>query len=214
MHSFVDNSTRNLDHEYILNMADIAKVPPVTSSETIEINTYVGQMDLHIIHGSPAGRFDRSKWIDAFQNVTSIIFSVDLSCYDEVLPEEPTKTRMLETLFEFDSIVNSKWFARTGIILMLCNVARFEAKLNSTHLEKYWSDYSGGNDADKAAKYLLWTFNRANRAQLNIYPDLIDLRDDTDVRLVLVALKEQILQNALNNKGVLWERQTALTMAR
>lgn len=77
---------------------------------------------------------------------------------------------MMESLLLFDSVVNSRWFVRTSIILFLNKVDIFKQKLGRSPLGNYFPDYSGGNDVNKAAKYLLWRFNQVNRAHLNLYP--------------------------------------------
>ena len=131
-------------------------------------------------------RSERKKWIHCFENVTSIIFCVALSEYDQVLLEESNQVctewtadlpiadkwqnRMMESLVLFDSVVNSRWFMRTSIILFLNKVDLFKAKLGRSPLQVYFGDYSGGNDVNRAAKYLLWRFNQVNRAHLNLYP--------------------------------------------
>jgi hypothetical protein len=77
---------------------------------------------------------------------------------------------MMESLVLFDSVVNSRWFMRTSIILFLNKVDLFKQKLARSPLSNYFPDYSGGNDVNRAAKYLLWRFNQVNRAHLNLYP--------------------------------------------
>lgn len=77
---------------------------------------------------------------------------------------------MMESLVLFDSVVNSRWFMRTSIILFLNKVDLFKQKLGRSPLANYFPDYSGGNDVNRAAKYLLWRFNQVNRAHLNLYP--------------------------------------------
>lgn len=110
-----------------------------------------------------------------------------MSEYDQVLLEESSQVRtqagplsravnfcnqnrMMESLVLFDSVVNSRWFMRTSIILFLNKVDLFKAKLARSPLGNYFPDYSGGNDVNRAAKYLLWRFNQVNRAHLNLYP--------------------------------------------
>jgi len=80
------------------------------------------------------------------------------------------KNRMMESLVLFDSVVNSRWFMRTSIILFLNKVDLFKEKLGRSPLGNYFPDYTGGNDVNRAAKYLLWRFNQVNRAHLNLYP--------------------------------------------
>lgn len=139
-------------------------------------------------------RSERKKWIHCFENVTSIIFCVALSEYDQVLLEEsnqvwglntpsvyytgtdkPGQNRMMESLVLFDSVVNSRWFMRTSIILFLNKVDLFRLKLPRSPLSNYFPDYSGGNDVHRAAKYLLWRFNQVNRAHLNLYPQWVHM---------------------------------------
>jgi len=143
-------------------------------------------------------------WIHCFETVTSIIFCVALSEYDQVLLEESNQNRMMESLVLFDSVVNSRWFVRTSIILFLNKVDLFKTKLARSPLSNYFPDYSGGNDVTRAAKYLLWRFNQVNRAHLNLYPHLTQATDTSNIRLVFAAVKETILQNALKESGILW----------
>jgi guanine nucleotide-binding protein G(i) subunit alpha len=119
---------------------------------------------------------------------------VDLCCYNEVFLEDATTTRMMMALVLFDSVVNSQWFMRTSIILFLTNASRFKQKLDKDPLGNYFPDYTGGNDVNRAAKYLLWRFNQVNRAHVNLYPHLVEVADTTNVRLAFAAVKETILQ--------------------
>ncbi|KAI9807665.1 MAG: G protein alpha subunit [Sarcosagium campestre] len=165
-------------------------------------------------------RSERRKWIHCFEHVMSIIFCVALSEYDQVLLEEsnqvriplfPSTTqsdhtmqnRMMESLVLFDSVVNSRWFGRTSIILFLNKVDLFKQKLGRSPLNRYFADYSGGADVNRAAKYLLWRFNQVNRAHLNLYPHLTQATDTSNIRLVFAAVKETILKNALEDSGIL-----------
>ncbi|KIM77504.1 hypothetical protein PILCRDRAFT_76640, partial [Piloderma croceum F 1598] len=68
---------------------------------------------------------------------------------------------------------------------------------------RYFPEYTAGPDINKAAKYILWRFMQANRARLSVYPHLTQATDITDIRLVLAAVKETILQNALKDSGIL-----------
>lgn len=77
---------------------------------------------------------------------------------------------MMESLVLFDSVINSRWFMRTSIVLFLNKVDLFKQKLGRSPLVNYFPDYLGGNDINRAAKYLLWRFNQVNRAHLNLYP--------------------------------------------
>lgn len=76
----------------------------------------------------------------------------------------------MESFVLFDSIVNSRWFLRTSVILFLNKVDLFQQKIRRSPLSNYFPDYAGGDDAQRAAKYILWRFNQINRSHLNLYP--------------------------------------------
>ena len=144
------------------------------------------------------------KWFHMFENVDSILFTVDLKSYDQCLPgEELTHNLVMESLVLFDSIVNSRWFLRASIILMLCNLARFKEKLVLFPLKNYFPDYSGGTDVDRAVKYLVWRFNQANRADLRIYPHVLDDRYYCSATsFVFESVKDTIISNSLMRMGL------------
>ena len=92
---------------------------------------------------------------------------------------------------------------RTSILLLLNNVDILKSKLARQPLGNYFPDYSGGNDVNRAAKYILWRFNQVNRAHLRIYPHLTQPTDTTTIRFMFAALKETILDRALRDSSIL-----------
>jgi guanine nucleotide-binding protein G(i) subunit alpha len=119
-------------------------------------------------------RSDMKKFIHQFENVTSVVYSVDLSCYDQVLPTDSNQNLLLESLQIFDSVVNSRWFRRTSIILLLCNAEHFSQKLSRSPMNKHFPDYSGGDNVSRASKYIVWRFNQLNRNNLSLFPHLCE----------------------------------------
>ncbi|KAK0558007.1 Guanine nucleotide-binding protein alpha-2 subunit [Tilletia horrida] len=149
----------------------------------------MGQLSIHLFDVG-GQRSERKKWIHCFEAVTSIIFCVALSEYDQVLLEESGQNRMAESLVLFESVVNSRWFLRTSIILFLNKIDIFKVKIPKQPLQKFFPEYSGGADTGKAAKFLLWRFTQLNRAKLSIYPHLTQATDTQNIRLVFAAVKE------------------------
>lgn len=88
-------------------------------------------------------RSERKKWIHCFENVTTILFLVAISEYDQLLFEDETVNRMQEALTLFDSICNSRWFIKTSIILFLNKIDRFKEKLPVSPMQNYFNDYDG-----------------------------------------------------------------------
>ncbi|SCU89580.1 LAFA_0E19262g1_1 [Lachancea sp. 'fantastica'] len=165
----------------------------------VEMDT---NLKLHI-YDVGGQRSERKKWIHCFDNVTLIIFCVSLSEYDQTLLEDKSQNRLEESLILFDSVVNSRWFARASVVLFLNKIDVFAEKVQHVPLENYFSDYAGGKDINKAAKYILWRFVQLNRAHLNIYPHVTQATDTSNIKLVFAAIKETILENSLKDSGVL-----------
>lgn len=187
--------------DYIPDEADVLRARTKTTGIS-ETRFNMGVLSIHMFDVG-GQRSERKKWIHCFEAVTSIIFCVALSEYDQVLLEESGQNRMQESLVLFESVINSRWFLRTSVILFLNKIDVFKVKLAKTPLEKYFPEYTGGPDINKAAKYILWRFTQTNRARLSVYPHLTQATDTSNIRLVFAAVKETILQNALRDSGIL-----------
>ncbi|PWN93526.1 guanine nucleotide-binding protein alpha-3 subunit [Acaromyces ingoldii] len=198
---FFDEVRRISSPDYVPNEADVLRARSKTTGIS-ETRFNMGQLSIHLFDVG-GQRSERKKWIHCFEAVTSIIFCVALSEYDQVLLEESGQNRMAESLVLFESVVNSRWFSRTSIILFLNKIDIFKQKVPRQPLSNFFPEYSGGNDVNKAAKYILWRFTQTNRARLSIYPHLTQATDTSNIRLVFAAVKETILQNALKDSGIL-----------
>ncbi|KAI0070383.1 G-protein alpha subunit [Panus rudis PR-1116 ss-1] len=187
--------------DYVPTETDVLRARQKSTGIT-ETRFALGPLSIHMFDVG-GQRSERKKWIHCFESVTSIIFCTALSEYDQVLLEERNQNRMAESLVLFDSVINSRWFLRTSIILFLNKIDVFKNKLPKVPLEKYFPEYTGGADINKAAKYILWRFMQANRARLSVYPHLTQATDTSNIRLVFAAVKETILQNALKDSGIL-----------
>lgn len=198
---FFESVERLCDPDYIPSVTDALRTRKQTSG-IFETVFYMGNLRIHMFDVG-GQRSERKKWIHCFDNVTLIMFCVALSEYDQVLLEESTQNRLEESLKLFDSVVNSRWFTRTSVVLFLNKIDVFAEKLSLSPLENFFPDYTGGNDINKAAKYILWRFTQLNRAQLNIYPHVTQAIDTSNIKLVFVAVRETILENSLRDTGIL-----------
>ncbi|KAF9444361.1 heterotrimeric G-protein alpha subunit, GPA3-like protein [Macrolepiota fuliginosa MF-IS2] len=198
---FFNNVIRIGAAGYIPTETDVLRARQKSVGIT-ETRFSMGQLSIHMFDVG-GQRSERKKWIHCFESVTSIIFCTALSEYDQDLLEYKSQNRMRESLVLFESVINSRWFIRTSIILFLNKIDVFKAKLPKVPLAKFFEEYTGGTDVNKAAKYILWKFMQANRARLSVYPHLTQATDTTNIRLVFAAVKETILQNALKDSGIL-----------
>ncbi|KAI9262148.1 guanine nucleotide binding protein, alpha subunit [Phascolomyces articulosus] len=153
-------------------------------------------------------RSERKKWIHCFENVTAVIFMVAIQEYDQVLIEDETVNRMEEALTLFDSICNSRWFDKTSIILFLNKTDLFKEKLSYSPLSHYFPDYQKkDDDYDAASKYIMERFtslsNHHTTAEKQIYTHFTCATDTEQIRFVMTAVNDIILQSNLRNVGLL-----------
>ncbi|KAH0534196.1 hypothetical protein FGG08_007207 [Glutinoglossum americanum] len=194
---FFEEIKRIVKPDYTPTEADVLKA---CTTGIREYPFTMGALRMHIIDIGEQ-RSEKKKWIPQFDGITTIIFVVNLGSYNEILPGKSNQTGMMESLVLFDSVVNSRLFQATSIVLFLSNVSGFESKLARFPLSNYFPDYSGGNDVNRAAKYILCRFNQVNRAHPNLYPHLTNADDTSNIRLVFAVVKETIIQNALRVSG-------------
>lgn len=200
-HFFLSNVKRIARPDYLPDLADIVRTRKKTSG-IYDFRFQMGGLNIHMFDVG-GQRSERKKWIHCFDNVTLIIFCVALSEYDQVLLEENTQNRLEESLTLFESVVNSRWFSRTSVVLFLNKIDIFASKLPYSPLKNHFPDYNGGDNINKAVKYILWRFTQVNRSGLNIYPHVTQATDTSNIQLVFAAVKETILENTLRDSGIL-----------
>merc|ERR1711977_535165 len=149
-------------------------------------------------------RSERKKWIHCFENVTTILFLVAISEYDQLLFEDETVNRMQEALTLFDSICNSRWVIKTSIILFLNKIDRFKEKLPISPMKNYFPDYEGGDDYSLACDYILNRFVSLNQHETKqIYTHFTCATDTTQIRFVMAAVNDIIIQENLRLCGLI-----------
>ncbi|KAH8985759.1 guanine nucleotide binding protein, alpha subunit [Lactarius hatsudake] len=197
---FFPDIHRLISKEYIPSSDDILRAPVTSHGGITETFFHMGQLSIRLCRVIDQ-RGEWKNWIRVFEHVTSIIFCTSLPDYDR--RDGYGENLLAKSLVLFESVVNSRWFLRTSIILFLNGIEEFKVKLSKVPLEDYFPEYTGGTDANKGAKYILWRFMQTNRARLNVYPHITDVFDTSNIRLVFVTVKETILHNALKGSGIL-----------
>ena len=99
--SFLNRAERITQPDYLPTQEDVLRSRSKTSG-IVETNFAMGDMRINLVDLG-GQRSERNKWIQSFESVTSIIFCVALSEYDQMLLEDPTQNRMAESLVLFES---------------------------------------------------------------------------------------------------------------
>ncbi|KAG6819968.1 hypothetical protein H0H93_006944 [Arthromyces matolae] len=95
---------------------------------------------------------ERRKWIHCFQDVTSILFLVSLSGYDQCLVEDKDANQMQDAMTIWDSICHSQWFKATSIILFLNKNDLFEKKIRTSDIKNFFPDFDGESGDIRAGR--------------------------------------------------------------
>lgn len=151
---------------------------------------------------------ERRKWIHCFQDVTSILFLVSLSGYDQCLIEDKDANQMQDAMTIWDSICHSQWFKSTSIILFLNKHDLFLNKIRYSDIKNYFPDYDGEpGDAVVGCDYFKKRFARlaqkANQKEREIYIHITTATDTNMLRVVMAAVEDIILRHSLENAALI-----------
>ncbi|XP_012174290.1 guanine nucleotide-binding protein G(q) subunit alpha isoform X3 [Bombus affinis] len=144
-------------------------------------------------------RSERRKWIHCFENVTSIIFLVALSEYDQILFESENENRMEESKALFKTIITYPWFQQSSVILFLNKKDLLEEKIMYSHLVDYFPEYNGPKQQDVPAReFILKVYLNTNPDPDRMcYSHFTCATDTENIKLVFCAVKDTIMQTAL-----------------
>ena len=119
----------------------------------------------------------------------------DNACaYAQVVAEDRSKNRMHEALELFEQIVNSKHFEGIDVLLFLNKKDLFAQKIATVDPCKWFPDYTGGCDYDKAEEYFKAEFSRriSDRTK-TLYTYTTCATDTKNMQVVFVAVEDVTL---------------------
>ncbi|KAF8177581.1 heterotrimeric G protein alpha subunit 4 [Mycena galopus ATCC 62051] len=138
---FFSGLDRFFDPAYVPSEQDIARVRVRTVGITeTSFRLRDHEMVLVDVEGQKS---ERRKWIHCFQDVTAILFIVNLSGYDQCLVEDRDANQMQDAFTIWDSICHSQWFKNTSIILFLNHNDLFEEKIKTSDIRDFFPDFDG-----------------------------------------------------------------------
>ncbi|XP_020558389.1 guanine nucleotide-binding protein G(q) subunit alpha isoform X1 [Oryzias latipes] len=190
--SYLSALDRIADPSYLPTQQDVLRVRIPTTG----IIEYPFDLQSIIFRMVDVGgqRSERRKWIHCFENVTSIMFLVALSEYDQVLVESDNENRMEESKALFRTIITYPWFQNSSVILFLNKKDLLEEKIMYSHLVDYFPEFEGPRrDAQAGREFILKMFLDLNPDKV-IYSHFTCATDTENIRFVFAAVKDTILQ--------------------
>ncbi|XP_057605116.1 guanine nucleotide-binding protein subunit alpha-12 isoform X2 [Hippopotamus amphibius kiboko] len=146
-------------------------------------------------------RSQRQKWFQCFDGITSILFMVSSSEYDQVLMEDRRTNRLLESMNIFETIVNNKLFFNVSIILFLNKMDLLVEKVKTVSIKKHFPDFKGDpHRLEDVQRYLVQCFDRKRRNRSKpLFHHFTTAIDTENIRFVFHAVKDTILQENLKD---------------
>nr|XP_045610056.1 guanine nucleotide-binding protein G(q) subunit alpha isoform X3 [Procambarus clarkii] len=205
--------------DYVSTLQDILRVRAPTTG-IIEYPFDLEEIRFRMVDVG-GQRSERRKWIHCFENVTSIIFLVALSEYDQILFESDnedmvkkrqcvdnggvyimvieqgdTENRMEESKALFKTIITYPWFQHSSVILFLNKKDLLEEKIMYSHLVDYFPEYDGEKqDHIGAREFVLKMYLAQNPDPDRMcYSHFTCATDTENIRFVFAAVKDTILQ--------------------
>ena len=146
-------------------------------------------------------RSQRQKWYQCFEGVTSILFLVSSSEFDQVLFEDRKTNRLIESCNIFETIVNNKAFVNVSIILFLNKMDLLEEKVKNVSIKDYFPQFSGNpHHLPDVQNYLLSLFDSRRRERTKpLFHHFTNAVDTENIKFVFQAVKDTILQDNLRS---------------
>ena len=149
-------------------------------------------------------RNERRKWLHALSDAKALVWTAGLSEYQQVLYEDPSKIRMLESLELFEKWANNAQFAQTPIVVVFTKKDLFEANWDEASFKKVFPEWAPGADAKASAiAYLKEQFLaklKAQRERPTFYT--LDLTDADQVSELVKEIKRIV---AAHNSGYIMD---------
>ncbi|XP_029945300.1 guanine nucleotide-binding protein subunit alpha-13b [Salarias fasciatus] len=145
-------------------------------------------------------RSERRRWFECFDSVTSILFLVSSSEYDQVLMEDRQTNRLSESLNIFETIVNNRVFNNVSIILFLNKEDLLKEKVKQVSIRDYFPEFSGEpSSLADVQRFLVECFRKKRREQQQkpLYHHFTTAINTENIRLVFRDVKDTILHDNL-----------------
>lgn len=198
--SYFEAVDRITQPNYTPTDQDILRARVKTTGIT-ETHFHIGELHYRIFDVG-GQRSERRKWLGIFESVTALVFLIAMNEYDQVLYEDETVNRMHEAMTLFESVVNSRWFLKTSVILFLNKMDLFKEKLPKSPLNVLFPEYKGGADVKAASQFLMETFTALAKDK-TVYPHFTDATDTKGLAFVISACHDVLIQANLRNAGLL-----------
>ncbi|KAF3687883.1 Guanine nucleotide-binding protein subunit alpha-12 [Channa argus] len=196
---FLDNLDRIGQLNYIPSKQDILFARKATKG-IVEHDFVIKKIPFKMVDVG-GQRSQRQKWFQCFDGITSILFMVSSSEYDQVLMEDRRTNRLVESMNIFETIVNNKLFLNVSIILFLNKTDLLVEKIRRVDIHKNFPEFRGDpRRLEDVQAFLVQSFSRKRRNRGKpLFHHFTTAVDTENIRFVFHAVKDTILQENLKD---------------
>ncbi|KAF9652402.1 G-alpha-domain-containing protein [Thelephora ganbajun] len=150
----------------------------------------------------------RTAWVPFFDDMNAIIFLAPISCFDQVLAEDPSVNRLADSVQLWTSIVSNKLLADTPLVLFLNKCDLLKAKIEAgSHFAKHIISYGDRpNTFEGCSNYLRKKFAGIHKEKSPkprpFHFHFTSVTDSTTVEILRHVQDDVIMQN-LKSGGLL-----------
>ncbi|KAJ7185342.1 guanine nucleotide binding protein, alpha subunit [Mycena filopes] len=151
----------------------------------------------------------RPKWVPYFENIDCIIFLAPISAFNEVLAEDPSVSRLVDSVELWKFIATHPLLEKSNLILFLNKVDILQSKLASgTRFADYVPSYGRRpNDVDSASRYMRKQFGsilkESSPSPRKFYCHLTNVVDAASTAYVLAGIKDMLMRSHLKDSGLI-----------
>ncbi|KAJ3822745.1 guanine nucleotide binding protein, alpha subunit [Lentinula raphanica] len=156
-----------------------------------------------IIYDVGGSRTMRRAWIPYFQDVNAIIFLAPISCFDEVLLEDPSVNRLNDSVALWKAIITSRLLQHTTMVCFLNKCDILKRKLRSgIQFRNFVREYGNQpNDITPIAKFIKDRFRniaiKYSNAQRTTYIYTTSVTDTKATAITLKSVRDSIFRENL-----------------
>lgn len=111
--------------DYIPSVQDI--LHSYEKSNGISVSHFEVNNKSYNFYDVGGARSQRKKWIHEIADVDVLIFTVDASCFRDILQEDEDTNAMREQFMLWEHLSNSHWFSKSHIIVLFTKVDKLNA---------------------------------------------------------------------------------------
>ncbi|KAI5828998.1 guanine nucleotide binding protein, alpha subunit [Schizophyllum commune Tattone D] len=146
----------------------------------------------------------RAAWAPYFDDIDAIIFLAPISCYDEVLEEDPTVNRLEDSMKLWRTICENPLLKNTDLILFLNKCDVMKEKLRVVPFSQHVVSYKGrDDDFEGCANYLKRKFGQVHKShspqQRPFYCHMTSVTDTKSTHAILGNVKDLLVRKNLLN---------------